>query len=264
MLRLARSLSSQATAKPIKVSVLGAAGPLGAAVLSKLAQHLDAANIAVAGDLPQGAPKNAKAAPLADAIQNANIALILSGDAAAAGKALAKAAPDVQVSVVGNTAALKAAKASGLKMEQFASITRDAQVQGEAMLSAKAKGSIANVVAWGEGTVDVSHATVDGAWALPHVGGEAIVKPAELSVDAKAEAIVAHVMDWYKGSGDKWVSMGVPATGDFGLGEGIFYSVPVVCSAKGYKRVGGLALSPEVAAAMEASRAKLAAEAAGL
>ncbi|EOD03783.1 hypothetical protein EMIHUDRAFT_439403 [Emiliania huxleyi CCMP1516] len=54
------------------------------------------------------------------------------------------------------------------------------------------------------------------------------------------------------------VSMGVPAVGDFGTGTGVYYSVPVVCTPGDYKRVGGITLSPPVAAAMEASRASLA------
>ena len=70
--------------------------------------------------------------------------------------------------------------------------------------------------------------------------------------------------DWAVGSGDKWVSMGVPAVGDYGMGEGFFFSVPVTCSPGEYKRVGGVTLTPEVAAAMEASRTALMAEAAKL
>ena len=43
-----------------------------------------------------------------------------------------------------------------------------------------------------------------------------------------------------------------------GTGTGVYYSVPVVCTPGDYKRVGGITLSPPVAAAMEASRASLA------
>jgi len=57
--------------------------------------------------------------------------------------------------------------------------------------------------------------------------------------------------------------MGVPAVGDYGMGEGFFYSVPVICGPPGhFRRVGGVSLSPEVAAAMESSRTALVAEAA--
>jgi len=65
--------------------------------------------------------------------------------------------------------------------------------------------------------------------------------------------------DWALGSGGEWVSMGVPAVGDYGMGTGFFYSVPVVCSPGEYKRVGGVTLTADVAAAMEASRVQLAA-----
>ena len=52
--------------------------------------------------------------------------------------------------------------------------------------------------------------------------------------------------------------MGVPAVGDYGMGEGFFYSVPCVCVPGEYKRVGGVTMTAEVAAACEAERAKLA------
>ena len=56
--------------------------------------------------------------------------------------------------------------------------------------------------------------------------------------------------------------MGVPAVGDYGMGEGFFFSVPVVCEPGEYKRVGGVTMTPEVAAVLESSRTALAAEAA--
>jgi hypothetical protein len=60
------------------------------------------------------------------------------------------------------------------------------------------------------------------------------------------------------GSDGKWVSMGVPATGDYGMGEGFFYSVPVVCEPGEFKRVGGVTLTPAVDAMMENERVALA------
>ena len=70
-----------------------------------------------------------------------------------------------------------------------------------------------------------------------------------------------HMKDWALGSEDKWVSMGVPAVGDYGMGTGFFYSVPVTCTPGSYKRVGGVTLTPAVATAMEADRVALLAEA---
>ena len=63
------------------------------------------------------------------------------------------------------------------------------------------------------------------------------------------------------GSDGAWVSMGVPAVGDYGMGTGFFYSVPVVCTPGDYKRIGGVTMTAEVAAAAEASRAELVAAA---
>jgi len=62
------------------------------------------------------------------------------------------------------------------------------------------------------------------------------------------------------GSEGKWVSMGVPATGSYGTGAGLFYSVPVVCTPGKYKRVGSVSLTPEVAEVREESRLALVAE----
>ena len=45
------------------------------------------------------------------------------------------------------------------------------------------------------------------------------------------------------------------------VGTGFFYSVPCVCSPGSYARVGGVAITPDVATAMEASRVALMAEA---
>ena len=79
-----------------------------------------------------------------------------------------------------------------------------------------------------------------------------------MSTGIEADGIVAHMKDWALGSGNKWVSMGVPAVNDYGMGTGFFYSVPVVTTPGSYKRVGGISLTPEVAMAMETSRAALA------
>jgi len=125
---------------------------------------------------------------------------------------------------------------------------------------------VSNVIAWGNGVADISHAQVGGKWALKETSMEALPAAASASAEATADAVVAHMNDWALGSDGKWVSMGVPAVGDYGMGEGIFYSVPVVCTPGEYKRVGGVTLSPAVAEAMEAERTALFSEkaAAGL
>ncbi len=59
------------------------------------------------------------------------------------------------------------------------------------------------------------------------------------------------------------VSMGVPAAGsDYGIDQGLYFSVPVVCYPDGeYRRIGGVSMTADVAAACEKSRVALAAAA---
>jgi len=140
-------------------------------------------------------------------------------------------------------------------------ITRAPQLAAEVALATSAGvpvTSVSHVISWGDGIADISHATVAGKWALKG-GATALPEVGEVSVALQADAAVMHMNDWALGSDGAWVSMGVPAVGDYGLGAGIFYSVPVVCTAGEYKRVGGVTLTSEVATAMEASRVALSA-----
>ena len=116
---------------------------------------------------------------------------------------------------------------------------------------------VSNVIAWGRGVADVSHATVGGKWALK-VTEEPLPKVEPATTVMIADAVVAHMKALVTGSDGKWMSMGVPATGDYGMGEGFFYSVPVVCEPGEFKRVGGVTLTPAVAAMMESERVALA------
>jgi len=194
----------------------------------------------------------------ATAVSGAKYAILLDGDFAALGKGADKGA---LVGVLGNTNALAASKSCA---GSVTAITRGAQMQAELEL-AKAAGvgptDVSGVISWGTGIADISHATVGGKWALKD--GASGVMDVSPSVGVAADGVVFHMRDWAFGSGDKWVSMGVPAVGDYGMGEGFFYSVPVICGPPGhFRRVGGVSLSPEVAAAMESSRTALVAEAA--
>ena len=274
----ARLSSKPGSGAPVTVAVTGAGTPAGAAALYRIAAgemlgpetsvvlQAVGADAAVVKDLEAcdfPLLKSVSAAAVGSAFKGAAYALLLDGDMGALGKAAAGGASGVLVGVLGNTNALAAQKASGLPASQFSSITRHAQMAGEQALS-KAAGSekVSNVIAWGAGVADLSHAVVDGKWALKQEGVEALPATGEASPELVAEAAVAHMKDWALGSDGKWVSMGVPATGDYGLGEGIFYSVPVTCAPGEYKRVGGVTMAPEVAAVLESSRTALAAEAA--
>lgn len=220
-------------------------------------------------DAPEGVKGATKASSAEAAFKGASYALLLGGSAAdfaAYGKALGAVAPTALVGVVGNTNALIASKASG-KDSNISAVTRHAEMAAAAQLAEKAgqpTSAVKNVIAWGNGSVaDVSHATVDGKWALDIVDN-ALPAVSLDAADGAADAAVSHMRDWALGSDGRWVSMGVPAVGDFGTGTGIFYSVPVVCTAGAYKRVGGVSITPESAAAMEKSRVALVSEAKAL
>lgn len=117
------------------------------------------------------------------------------------------------------------------------------------------------VISWADGTVDISHATVAGKWALKD-GAAPMPAVGDISEGIEADAAVSHMKNLALGSEGAWVSMGVPAVGDYGMGSGFYYSVPVVCTPGAYKRVGGVTLTTDVAAALESGRVALTSSAA--
>jgi len=186
-------------------------------------------------------------------LSGAAYSIILEGDAAS----LAKGVTGL-VAVVG-CASAKAAAAAAPEASVTA-ITMIAQAAAEVALAEKAGASVDTVnkvTVWGEGAVDFSSATVGGKWALDVVG-DWVPDVSSPDPEVAADAVVAHMKGWALGSDGKWLSMGVPATGDYGLGSGFFYSVPVTCAPGEFKRVGGIPISPELATSMEAERAALA------
>jgi malate dehydrogenase len=97
---------------------------------------------------------------------------------------------------------------------------------------------------------------VDDAWYretyMPTVGkrGAAIIEARGLSSAASAaNAAIDHIRDWILGSG-KWVTMGVPSDGSYGIPEEIIYGMPCTCAGGKYEVVKGLAID-------EFSRAKM-------
>ncbi len=78
---------------------------------------------------------------------------------------------------------------------------------------------------------------------LPTVGkrGAAIIEARGLSSAASAaNAAIDHIRDWVLGTNGKWVTMGVPSDGSYGIPEGTMYGVPVTCEGGEYHRVTGL------------------------
>jgi malate dehydrogenase len=71
--------------------------------------------------------------------------------------------------------------------------------------------------------------------------GAAIIEARGLSSAASAaNAAIDHVRDWALGTSGKWVSMGLPSDGDYGVPEDIMFGVPVTCENGEYHRVKGL------------------------
>ena len=78
---------------------------------------------------------------------------------------------------------------------------------------------------------------------LPTVGkrGAAIIEARGLSSAASAaNAAIDHIRDWVLGTNDKWVTMGVPSDGSYGIPAETMFGFPVTCENGEYKIVQGL------------------------
>ncbi|GAA0522324.1 malate dehydrogenase [Pigmentiphaga sp. GD03639] len=175
----------------------------------------------------------------------------------AQGKALnAVASRNVKVLVVGNPANTNAyiamKSAPDLPARNFTAMLRLDHNRALSQLAAKAGcavGDIEKLIVWGNHSPtmypDYRFATLAGKPALsvvnddewnrnvfiPTVGkrGAAIIDARGLSSAASAaNAAIDHVRDWILGSNGKWVTMGVPSDGSYGIPEGIIYGVPVI------------------------------------
>jgi malate dehydrogenase len=187
----------------------------------------------------------------------------------AQGKALNEVASrNVKVLVVGNPANTNAyiAKQSApdLPAKNFTAMLRLDHNRALSQLSAKSGKPVAdieNLIVWGNHSPtmypDTRYATVKGqkidqiindtAWNhdvfIPTVGkrGAAIIDARGLSSAASAaNAAIDHVHDWILGSNGKWVTMGIPSDGSYGIPEGIIYGFPVTTEGGEYKIVQGL------------------------
>lgn len=187
------------------------------------------------------------------------------------GKALAQVAKkDVKVLVVGNPAntnALIALKnASGLNPQNFTAMLRLDHNRAVSQLATKTNKHVTDidkVIVWGNHSAtqypDVNHVEVSGkkatslvdhAWVendfIPTVQkrGAAIIEARGLSSAASAaNAAVDHIRDWVLGTNGKWVSMGIPSDGSYGIPEGVIYGFPVTCKDGKYEIVKGLEIN---------------------
>ena len=211
----------------------------------------------------------------------------------AQGKAIdAVAADDARVAVVGNpcntNVMIAASQAKRLTADRFTAMVRLDENRGRAQLAKKAGVSINDVselFIYGNHSptmfADFTHAKIGGkpaadvigdeAWLkndyLPTVGkrGAAIIEARGLSSAASAaNAAIDHIHDWVLGTNGKWVTMGIPSDGSYGIPEGVMYGVPVTCANGEYTRIEGLPVDEFSRAAMDKTLAELEEERAGV
>lgn len=187
----------------------------------------------------------------------------------AQGKALnAVASRNVKVLVVGNPANTNAyiamKSAPDLPAKNFTAMLRLDHNRALSQLANKAGVAVADIeklVVWGNHSPtmypDYRFATADGAsiaeaindqaWNantfIPTVGkrGAAIIEARGLSSAASAaNAAIDHMRDWALGTNGKWVTMGIPSNGEYGIPKDVMFGYPVTCEGGKYKVVEGL------------------------
>ena len=209
------------------------------------------------------------------------------------GRALNEVASrNVKVLVVGNPANTNAyiamKSAPDLSSKNFTAMLRLDHNRALSQLAGKAGVPVADIeklIVWGNHSPtmypDYRFATVQGeslkakigdeAWNaetfIPVVGkrGAAIIEARGLSSAASAaNAAIDHVRDWALGSDGKWVTMGVPSDGSYGIPEGVIYGVPVTTANGEYTRVTGLEIDAFSRERMDKTLAELEEERAGV
>ena len=187
----------------------------------------------------------------------------------AQGKALnAVANRNVRVLVVGNPANTNAyiamKSAPDLPRGNFTAMLRLDHNRALSQLAAKTGKPVAAIqkmAVWGNHSptmyADYRFATIDGAsvkdmindhdWNahtfLPTVGkrGAAIIAARGVSSAASAaNAAIDHMRDWALGTGGRWVTMGIPSDGQYGIPKDVMFGFPVTCEAGNYHLVEGL------------------------
>ena len=189
----------------------------------------------------------------------------------AQGKALnAVASRNVKVLVVGNPANTNAwiamKSAPDLPRKNFTAMLRLDHNRAASQVAAKTGKAVADIeklCVWGNHSptmyADYRFATIKGDsvaamindqdWNantfLPTVGkrGAAIIEARGVSSAASAaNAAIDHMRDWALGTNGKWVTMGIPSGGQYGIPDGTMFGFPVTCEGGEYKLVEGLAI----------------------
>ena len=189
----------------------------------------------------------------------------------AQGKALnAVASRNVKVLVVGNPANTNAwiamKSAPDLPAKNFTAMLRLDHNRAASQIAAKTGKAVADIeklAVWGNHSptmyADYRFATINGDsvatmindqdWNantfLPTVGkrGAAIIEARGVSSAASAaNAAIDHMRDWALGTNGKWVTMGVPSNGEYGIPAGVMFGFPVTCEGGEYKLVENLSI----------------------
>ena len=195
------------------------------------------------------------------------------------------ASRDIKVLVVGNpantNALITSSNAPDIDPANITAMTRLDHNRAAAQLATKAgkhASDVKQITIWGNHSAtqypDIYHATVAGQPALSIVDeawltgefipmvqqrGAAIIKARGASSAASAaSAAIDHVHDWVASTpADDWVSMGVPADGNYEIEPGVIYSYPVRCSDGKYEIVQGLGISDFSRKRMDATEKEL-------
>ena len=187
----------------------------------------------------------------------------------AQGAALNKVASrNVKVLVVGNPANTNAyiamKSAPDLPRKNFTAMLRLDHNRAASQIAAKTGKAVADIeklTVWGNHSptmyADYRFATINGEsvakmindqeWNantfLPTVGkrGAAIIEArGSSSAASAANAAIDHMRDWALGTNGKWVTMGIPSDGQYGIPKDIIFGFPVTCENGEYKLVEGL------------------------
>jgi malate dehydrogenase len=194
------------------------------------------------------------------------------------------ASRDVRCLVVGNpantNALIAASAAKKLDPRQFTAMVRLDHNRALSQLAAKTAAHSTDVdkmIIWGNHSStqypDITSTTVKGKSAkslvdqtwietdfIPTVQqrGAAIIKARGASSAASAaSAAVDHMRDWALGSNGKWVSMGIPSDGSYGIKPGVVYGYPVTTKNGQYEIVQGLPIDAFSRSRMDATEKEL-------
>ena len=196
------------------------------------------------------------------------------------------AADNVRVLVVGNPAntnAYIASKAApDVPKDRFNALMRLDHNRAQSMLADRLSvpsRSIERLVVWGNHSdtqfPDVTYATasgnpvqVDREWYtgefIPRVAGrgaEIIDVRGKSSAASAASASVDHMRDWVQGTGERWATVALPSTGEYGVDDGLVFGFPAV-SDGAWRVVEGLKLNDDQRTRIDANIEALREEAA--